>query len=193
MGQYGGIYFYTEHLHPSPSDLLRSAIEVLAPIDVEHIMRSHEQNEWDAFLEESESEDDPPRMSYESLPKTSVVEVVNNYQPGNVLSVTFKYPSPVALRVYEDNLTLPESVRGDFNTWDLGMTLGWHDLFSTADDPQPRLFGRAFFSVRIGGQGSPGDWEEYRRRVWALPAIAEMRAKLEPLMQPMKTCEFWAV
>lgn len=192
MSQYGAIYIYTELPNKEPVRLLRSVISVFEPDAVEFIHRQAEWREWESFERYiNTDEDEQERPSRQSLAKIPPLEVPEYYQPGHVLSVSFGNFSPVAHRVYEDNMTLPDSIRGTFNPWSFGVALGWHDLYSVADDPHPRLFGRAFFSVRIGGQGTPADWAEYRRRVWELPAVVEVRRRLEPLLAAMKTCASW--
>ena len=201
MGQYGSITYFTEEGLGEPKEILRSVIRNCSPEIVDLVQRQPECEEWEMFSnalaaedeDEDEDEEHFASSTWEALTKTLPMSVVDYYQSKYVLFVSFGGSSPIARQVYDDNLGLPESVRGDFNPWELTVMLGQHDLFSTADDPHPRLIGNASFSLSISGQGTPSNWDEYRRLVWQLPAVVELSRRLASVVPSLKKCALWHV
>jgi hypothetical protein len=60
MSQHGGIYYYTEKVYVEPKELLRSAIQVCEPSDVDFVQQQAECKDWVDFEQWLNAEDGEP-------------------------------------------------------------------------------------------------------------------------------------
>ncbi len=86
---------------------------------------------------------------------------------------------------------IPKEIAGGFVPTEPAITLGEHDVWECTENERGTYFGRPAFSLGIFGYGTPNDWKEYRRRVFAVPEVRALKARLEEVAGPMEECVYW--
>ena len=105
-------------------------------------------------------------------------------------------------RTYDDNCgtwasaverAIPAGIRGEFLPCNVGIEVGFHDLFECAEEEEGRYIARAFLSVQFSGYSSPNDWGEFQRRVMELPEVLAVQAELEEVTGPLEKVIHWFI
>lgn len=130
-------------------------------------------------------------------PQGKIVEVNNplqalNYQ-GSGKTVTFFLNGPDYGEVLRDELAqaISESIRDYFIPYGIMLRIGPHDIFDTVEHEDWHLFGHSNFTVSLGGDGCPHDWQRYRELVFEVPLVKQLQADLESIVGPLQRCAYW--
>lgn len=129
----------------------------------------------------------------EWLPKGLTPEQAGQaFRPGTRLMLIYT-GTPLGLQMDRAMQRIDEKVRGQFIPGAPALSVGWHDIWETAENDGGTLFGRAFISLSLRGNTSPNDWPEYRRQVFQVPEVIELQQRLEKIMGPVERCIYWSI
>jgi hypothetical protein len=107
------------------------------------------------------------------------------YETGKLLKISGCEANPKAYKariIYALHDLFPEETAREFYLNNLDLTFGAHDLFTTEDFPEPKLFGRPNVSLSFNGYRMPHNWEQYRAAAFALPLVQEVKEGFEAII-----------
>ncbi len=121
----------------------------------------------------------------------SPLQAMNYQSPGK--TVTFFLNNLDYGEVLKDELAraVPESIRDYFVPYEFMICIGPHDIFDTIEHEDWHLFGHSNFTVLLGGDGCPHDWQRYREIVFEVPFIKQLQANIEAIVGPLQRCAYW--
>lgn len=189
MSQSGQIVFYTEAQLPNPKGILGQVMTAAGATKLDWVTRSLGDNKgWVLF----KAGEDPDQCDEQlALDPDDIAGAVAAYRDGDHLWIKLA-DCKLATRIAEAvSNGVDESVRNGFVPGELGIRIGWHDLFEWTEEPDGQLLARPFLSLYFWGYNCPLDWEETRRQVFNLPGISEVKKDLETITGPLKTCAYW--
>ncbi len=191
MAQCGTLTFYSTSAHSEPRRLLSQALALAGGSKVLYAYRSVEEDDrWARFRG---GED----LDYEYIAgHTPMAEVPSLWKPGTSLSVSIEPNRMGGMfeRVMQERI--PANVRGNFIPCQTDLQIGWHDIIEETEEPPHygRLIARAFFAFKLFGYGTPSDWAGYRRVVFDVPEVKQLRANLEQIVGgPVEPWVSWSV
>lgn len=210
MSAYGYIHFFTDKKPKRPQDWVYKTLELFSTIPGRtkyEIDKTIEiLSEWKDFEEFRDHGIETyymenPLSQWRSI-EDRVMEVdpsiIENHDYDNSILSISPYPSQLLRRVsVSHDMNVPEEIRGNFRIGDIEFYIGEHDIFSAdewGEGDKPGIFyGRAFYDFHLCGQGCPKNWKEFRRQVFELPEIIDLKEKIESFAGPVKTCAYWNV
>ncbi len=211
MSQSGQLVFFAAHECARPRQVLEAALRLTGATRIAFASRAvAKPGGWEVF-QRSLTEPPPPGqvtvddddvivMVDEDDVPTEIVgrlqrveDAVNLIDTDGCLTIHVG-PNPLGPRIAEAiNMAIPGSVRGEFVPTDPIICIGYHDIFECAEHDEGFLFGRAFFSFRLFGYGTPLDWTRYRKEVFNVGAIKALKADLEEIIGPLDQCIYWSI
>jgi hypothetical protein len=120
--------------------------------------------------------------------KRSIDEAVGLIRPGISLYAALRNPGwpelDAAIREQ-----LPESIRGQCVPSGMIVRVGWHDLYH-GDYVNPKLFGRAWYSLTLMGHDTPADGPAFREHIFRVPAIRRVFEIAAGVAGPLSHCVY---
>jgi len=197
MSQEGYLTFFSTREHPSPASLTSALIrDIIGAKRTWLVSRTRSEDRswerWQRIVASDFMLDDDPEP-WDSIGKGfSPEEAGAEFRPGTCLIIMFIDTS--LAKPFDEHLRrIDERVRGPFIPSDCILKVGWHDIWEAAEHDYGHLFGRAFVSLGIRGNGSPRDWPEYRRLVLREPEVLKLQERLESILGPVERCIYWSV
>jgi len=188
MSQSGLLVYYSEQRPDSPHDMLLRLFEFSKATDYMYAVRTiGEDRSWQCW----QNGDYPPDEALDDgLP---IAALASHYKEPCSLKIAI-LSCPLSARVATIcSDAISEDVRRDFIPSDLSITIGYHDLFEDAEHDEGYYIARPFCSVSFFGYETPKDWQEYRRRVFAVPGLQQIERELAEIIGPTKHCVYWTV
>jgi len=180
--------FYSVTALGDPPASLRALVGYLRPGCIPIISRAQEEDHgWDNFRADR---DDPDRELLPSLPGAAGLDL--HYRDGVVLAATLD-GSATGVRIGRAvEARIPEDIRGDYAPWDPFVQIGWHDLWECAEHDDGLFIARAFLSIGFFGYSTPNNWPAFRKAVFQLPEVQEIKVDLERVIgQPLEEVVYW--
>lgn len=214
MSAYGFVCFFTDQKPCRPQEWVWNTMELFGAIPGETEFQVgktigilHEWNDFERLRDFGITAPymEDPRGEWRTI-QSDVLEVdptiieTHDYED-SVLNISV-YPAELRTRMNRIvEKEIPESIRGEymgFRVGDLGFYIGDHDIFSSDElnkktNEYGIYYGRAFYEFHLCGQGCPDNWEEFRRLVFEIPEIIELKEKIETFTGPLQTCAYWNV
>lgn len=197
MGQEGYLTFFSAHEIPDPTPIIATIMRDIIGADRTWIATRtrSEDRSWDQWrrMVDSDFTLDEEDQDDEWLPKGLTSEEAGAlFRAGTRLMLIYT-ATPLGRWLDEVMQRMDEKVRGQFIPGAPTLTVGWHDIWETAENDDGTLFGRAFISLSLRGNTSPNDWREYRRQVFEVPEVIELQQRLEKIIGPVERCIYWSV
>jgi hypothetical protein len=196
----GKIVFYTESELSEPEHAVLQVLQYCGAQWVGYASRTLEPDRgWEAFQEDLErpfvavqiAEDDVPTEDFSE--RMSLEEAAALYSPSGCTHLLVGR-NRIGPNVYKEiRRHIPEAVAGVFAPDDPSIRIGWHDIFEMAEHEHGHFFGRGFFSFSLFGSGTPNDWKGYRRLIFDVPAVQNLKSHLEAIVGPLKQCAYWDI
>lgn len=196
MGQEGYLTFFSTQEIPDPAPVIATIMRDIIGAERTWITtrtRSEDRswNRWRRMVD-SDFTLEEPREPWEELPDgLTPVEAGAAFRPGTRLMLMYT-ATPLGRWLDQVMRGIDEKIRGQFIPGAPTLTVGWHDIWETAENDDGTLFGRAFISLSLRGNTSPNDWPEYRRQVFQVPEVIELQQRLEKILGPVERCIYWS-
>jgi hypothetical protein len=197
MGILGQLVFYTETPTQEPRRQAEQVYRLFfsdAPI---RLATRYVDNSWE-YLQRiisgnSSDADADEDIIYEEdiTDPSSIQEALKLYRDGSALLLMLVGRSKLFERMVEITSAIPESIRGYFVPSSPWINIGYHDIFDAFESEQGHLYGRAFFSIKFDCPGMPHNPKEYRRLLFEIPEIDEIRKGFESIVGPLEQCVYW--
>jgi hypothetical protein len=96
---------------------------------------------------------------------------------------------PMARSIHREVLIhIPETVRGRHCPHNMGVSVGWHDIFDQVESENGHFYARASFSVRFWSEHIPSELKEYRSQFFGLSQVQDTKRELERILGRLDSC-----
>jgi hypothetical protein len=178
-----------------------SAAVFVAPTAIEVLRSVGEDRSWDKFTSQQQDTRTVLRTKGAVITtggaelehcgyKQPIKDVVGEIRDGTYLRVSLR-PQHWQVMDKEIREHIPEAVHGGFIPNSPVVRVGWHDIFEVQEETAGHLFGRAWYSIALVGNGSPNDWKEFRRRIVEVPTVRAAFEAIERVTGPLRRCIYW--
>lgn len=197
MGQEGYLTFFSTQETSDPESMIATIMrDIIGAERTRFATRTRgEDQSWDQWQRMVDSDFilEEREESRDELPNNLTPDEVGAaFRRGTMLMMRFANAA-IAWPMHHAVSRIDKSVRGEFVPDGPTLTVGWHDIWETAENDDGTLFGRAFISLSLRGNTSPNDWKEYRRQVFEVPEVIELQQRLEKILGPVERCIYWSV
>jgi len=202
MSQEGFLTFFTTREHRHPDELIRSSFALIGTEKAWLTRRSRmPDRSWDSWRVQYDSNFKRGPLMPEEFDKRwerfgenlPLDRVVTTYKPSLLLAMQF---TTTKLGDQMEPLLddkIPKNTRGNAHLGAPLLKIGWHDIWEGAEHDEGFLFGRAFFSLALSGPGTPNDWPAYRKLVFEIPEVIQLKKDIEAFAGPCEQCIYWSV
>lgn len=209
MAQSGKLTFFTEREFSDPPTMIERILERFGHHKTVFVYRTiGEERSWEASHEAIREEDivasaddgtpiivwDPEDVEIEDLGRRiDVRDVPALYERGKCLVIGLSMDPLGAVMAEALRAVIPPEIDGGFLPREPIIRIGYHDIFEYAEHDEGHIFGHAFFSFSLFSYSTPRDWPRYRKMVFGVPAVLDLRRQIEEIVGPLEQCVYWDI